>query len=59
MDSHKLNRNIKKIWDDSIIPTLIDYIKIPNKSPAFDPDWQKHGHMDKVLDLAVDRKSVV
>lgn len=53
MNSHKLNRNIKKFWDNAIVPTLIDYIKIPNKSPAFDPDWQKHGHMDKVLDLAV------
>ena len=53
MNSNKLGENIKKFWDDAIVPTLVDYIKIPNKSPAFDPDWQKHGHMDKVLDLAV------
>ena len=26
-------------WDEDIIPKLIDYIRIPNKSPHFDPDW--------------------
>jgi acetylornithine deacetylase/succinyl-diaminopimelate desuccinylase-like protein len=41
-------------WQDQIIPQLIDYIKIPNKSPAFDPNWKQNGHMDKVLNLALD-----
>ena len=40
-----------RIWDDEIVPTLTDYIRIPNKSPAFDPDWEKHGHMDKAVAL--------
>ena len=53
MDHKILKNNIDKFWDKKITPTLIDYIKIPNKSPSFDPDWEKHGHMDKVLDLAV------
>ena len=39
------------IWDGDIIPVLTDYIRIPNKSPAFDPDWEKHGHMDKAVEL--------
>ena len=53
MNKETLVNGINKFWDDKIIPALIDYIKIPNKSPSFDPDWEKHGHMDKVLDLAV------
>ena len=53
MNKETLVSGINKFWDDKIIPTLIEYIKIPNKSPSFDPDWEKHGHMDKVLDLAV------
>ena len=53
MNKETLVIGINKFWDDKIIPTLIEYIKIPNKSPSFDPDWEKHGHMDKVLDLAV------
>ena len=32
-------------------PALTDYIRIPNKSPAFDPDWEEHGHMDKAVAL--------
>jgi acetylornithine deacetylase/succinyl-diaminopimelate desuccinylase-like protein len=37
------------IWDRSIIPELVEYIRIPNKSPAFDPEWQAHGYMDEVV----------
>ena len=39
-----LNKSITEFWDNKIVPTLIEYIKIPNKSPSFDPDWEKHGH---------------
>ena len=53
MNSNKLINKINTVWDDEIIPTLIKYIEIPNKSPAFDPNWKKHGHMDKVLSLAI------
>ena len=42
---------IDKLWDDEILPTLIEYIRIPNKSPAFDPEWQKHGYMAKAVKL--------
>lgn len=35
----------------SIVPTLVDYVKIPNKSPMFDPDWKQAGHMDKAVEL--------
>lgn len=42
-----------RIWENEIIPELIDYIRIPNKSPVFDPDWQKHGYMDKVVEQFV------
>ena len=42
---------IERMWEDEILPTLTDYIRIPNKSPHFDPDWEKHGHMDKAVAL--------
>ncbi len=32
------------------MPELIEYIRIPNKSPAFDPHWQENGYMDQVVD---------
>lgn len=42
---------INKIWDESITPTLMEYIKIPNKSPQFDKDWRTHGYMDAAVNL--------
>jgi acetylornithine deacetylase/succinyl-diaminopimelate desuccinylase-like protein len=41
----------ERVWTDSIVPTLTEYIRIPNKSPAFDPAWREHGHMDKAVAL--------
>lgn len=45
---------INNLWDESIIPTLQEYIKIPNKSPHFDKDWAEHGHMEKAVNLIAD-----
>jgi acetylornithine deacetylase/succinyl-diaminopimelate desuccinylase-like protein len=36
-------------WDEAIVPALADYIAIPAKSPMFDPDWQQHGLLDRVV----------
>ena len=52
MNLDKLEKDINNFWDTNIIPTLTEYIKIPNKSPAFDPNWKKNGHMNDVLNLA-------
>jgi acetylornithine deacetylase/succinyl-diaminopimelate desuccinylase-like protein len=49
MDSTAARAFIDRLWDDEIVPDLVDYIRIPNKSPAFDPDWQAHGHMEQVV----------
>jgi len=35
----------------SIVPTLVEYIQIPNKSPAFDPEWSARGHMARSVAL--------
>ena len=34
-----------------IVPTLVEYIRIPNKSPSFDPQWVEHGYMDDAVKL--------
>ena len=40
---------LERLWDDEILPTLVEYIRIPNKSPHFDRDWAAHGHMDRAV----------
>ena len=45
---------LNRIWDEEIVPVLTDYIRIPNKSPAFDPDWETHGNMEKAVTMFAD-----
>src|SRR5687768_9138641 len=42
---------VEEQFAKSIVPTLVEYIKIPNKSAMFDPDWRKNGHVDRAVDL--------
>jgi acetylornithine deacetylase/succinyl-diaminopimelate desuccinylase-like protein len=51
MDTGKLRKFCDTQWDESILPSITEYIRIPNKSPAFDPKWAEHGHMDKAVAL--------
>jgi acetylornithine deacetylase/succinyl-diaminopimelate desuccinylase-like protein len=51
LDSARLQRFIDQCWSDEIVSTLVDYIRIPNKSPMFDPDWVAHGYMEAAVTL--------
>jgi len=51
LDVSSARRFIEETWDRSIVPTLVEYVKIPNKSPAFDRDWKRNGHMDRAVEL--------
>ncbi len=52
MDAKKTQAFIDAAWDDSILPTLHDYITIPNVSPVFDKDWATNGLLDQAVELA-------
>jgi acetylornithine deacetylase/succinyl-diaminopimelate desuccinylase-like protein len=43
---------IAKFWDDAIVPALVEYIRVPARSPHFDKDWAKNGHIDAAVKLA-------
>jgi acetylornithine deacetylase/succinyl-diaminopimelate desuccinylase-like protein len=51
MDLASLRQFIENVWQSSIVERLQAYIRIPNKSPAFDPDWESHGYMDQAIEL--------
>ena len=40
-----------QLWEQEILPALDRYIRIPNKSPAYDPGWRAAGHMDRAVEL--------
>jgi len=51
------------IWENRNLALLEEYIFIPNKSPHFDEEWKKNGHMDKAVTLyknwAEERKATI
>jgi acetylornithine deacetylase/succinyl-diaminopimelate desuccinylase-like protein len=43
---HALDR-----WRSDVLPLLEEYGRIPNLSPAFEPDWEATGHMETAVTL--------
>ena len=54
MDLNELSASIDRLWNDSILERLHAYIRIPNKSPHFDRDWEAHGHMEAAVQLVAE-----
>jgi acetylornithine deacetylase/succinyl-diaminopimelate desuccinylase-like protein len=54
MDTERLAAGIGRVWDESILDRLTAYVRIPNKSPMFDPHWEQHGHMEAAINLMAD-----
>ena len=52
LDHHALEDTVTRHWDSQIVPRLIDYIRVPAKSPHFDPDWVANGYIDSVVRAA-------
>lgn len=52
-DMNVLQQSIDRQWDASILPELMEYVRIPAKSPAFDASWAEHGHIKAVVDMAL------
>jgi acetylornithine deacetylase/succinyl-diaminopimelate desuccinylase-like protein len=44
--------SITHFWDEFIVPALVDYIRIPAKSPHFDKAWEANGYIDAAVKLA-------
>lgn len=51
MDRERARAFVEQSWNQGVLPALVDYIRIPNKSPAFDPNWQANGYMDSAVAL--------
>ena len=51
LDAARTTASADRLWEQEILPALDEYIRIPNRSPAFDKDWQQAGHMDRAVEL--------
>ena len=54
MSNTQIQSYVNAIWEEEIVPTLVRYIEIPNKSPAFDNDWEIKGYMQDAAELLLD-----
>jgi acetylornithine deacetylase/succinyl-diaminopimelate desuccinylase-like protein len=54
MNAAALSHFVDTAWTERIVPALREYITIPNQSPAFDPHWREHGHMERAVALIAD-----
>lgn len=52
MNADRNRTLVDETWSSSIVPTLEQYIRIPNQSPLFDPEWKKNGYMHQAVELA-------
>lgn len=62
MNAEQNRKLVDDRWSGSIVPTIEQYIRIPNQSPLFDPDWKRNGHMNRAVSLAqswVEQQGVV
>ncbi|MGW0938544.1 M20/M25/M40 family metallo-hydrolase [Streptomyces sp. NPDC002666] len=39
-------------WETEVLPLVRRHIRVPAVSPAYDPDWEAHGHLDRAVDEA-------
>ncbi|MBK8739546.1 MAG: M20/M25/M40 family metallo-hydrolase [Betaproteobacteria bacterium] len=54
IDHAALLAAVSRQWDADIVPQLIEYVRIPAKSPGFDHDWAQHGFLDAAVKQAED-----
>jgi acetylornithine deacetylase/succinyl-diaminopimelate desuccinylase-like protein len=52
MDADRNRTLVDDTWSSSIVPAIEQYIRIPNQSPLFDPDWKRNGYMNQAVALA-------
>ena len=54
MDARKAESFVETTGEESILPVLTEYVAVPAKSPAFDPDWKSNGHLDRAVAMAAE-----
>ena len=43
----QLQKTVNEFWNLKAQPALMEYIKIPAKSTAYDRLWQEHGFLEQ------------
>jgi acetylornithine deacetylase/succinyl-diaminopimelate desuccinylase-like protein len=52
--NNSINDFVDEVWERDVMPTLLEYITIPNVSAVFEADWEELGHMERAANLLGD-----
>ncbi|MFC7342583.1 M20/M25/M40 family metallo-hydrolase [Saccharopolyspora griseoalba] len=50
VDRAAVTKTVDQTWNDSVLPSLSELVRIPAVSPAFDANWAESGHLDAVIE---------
>lgn len=53
MDTAQIRAAVERCWQQDVLPSLMDFIRIPAISPLFDARWVEKGHIEDAVQLAV------
>ena len=53
MDKKSFEKYIEKMFTYNLLPNLMDFIRIPNLSPAYDYNWRTNGLLLKAANLII------
>ena len=53
VDLDRLMARADELWEESIIPSLTDFIEIEALSPSFEPNWKEKGELNYLFILVL------
>ncbi|HZT65036.1 MAG TPA: M20/M25/M40 family metallo-hydrolase [Acidimicrobiales bacterium] len=54
IDAATVSSIVDQTWAEDVLPALTEYVRIPNVSPDYAPEWQAEGHMARAAALLAD-----
>jgi len=49
MDRSGVRKAVQQAWEDTVLPSLSDLVRIPAVSPAYDAEWERNGQLDAAI----------
>ena len=53
MDKKSFEKYIEKFFTSNTLPYLMEFVRVPNLSPAYDYEWNTNGRLIKAANLVI------
>ena len=48
--SDTIVEHVDDVWEHSVMPSLVEYVRFPCVSVQFDAQWREHGHLHQAIE---------